>query len=479
MAGDFYVLQHYCPTHTKQEFVISKNECSGNITSINTTFILLLLLLAGLISFDGIAQPNNSVTTDTNSIQLPKSETIGNHKAVYDRNGYLLPWTSWKDALSREMTWYLNCPIQYGYPRFVWMTFMTGNYLPDTNRSDFIPATQNGMGIISYVKYYDYDSRRNAKLIEWARYMGDYLVKEANTPDTGAYPKFTRSTGVCAKMPQPANCGTQGDQPYDIQPDKGGIAGYALLQLSKKTSVKIYFEQALHNARVLVKNMRIGDSLHSPWPYRADYRTGVPRGDISADMTYILQLFDELIIMNYPEFNQPRAKLWEWIRDRQIPNAEKDGMLWVQFFEDHHGTDNRNAWAPLNMARYLLERREGIDPDWLPHARVLIDFVNRTFTSVRSGVTICGEQDYDRNPWGGIVSTYGAVLAMYAKATGTNEFKALAQQALNFAIYATDNDGCPGEQASYPCRGGWQEDAHTDKIHNFIDAITAFPEWAE
>jgi hypothetical protein len=27
-------------------------------------------------------------------------------------------------------------------------------------------------------------------------------------------------------------------------------------------------------------------------------------------------------------------------------------------------------------------------------------------------------------------------------------------------------------------RGGWQEDAHTDKIHNFVDAISAFPEWA-
>jgi hypothetical protein len=28
-------------------------------------------------------------------------------------------------------------------------------------------------------------------------------------------------------------------------------------------------------------------------------------------------------------------------------------------------------------------------------------------------------------------------------------------------------------------RGGWQEDAHTDKLHNFVDAMTAFPEWAK
>ena len=26
--------------------------------------------------------------------------------------------------------------------------------------------------------------------------MGDYLVKESVTPDTGVYPRFTRSTGI-------------------------------------------------------------------------------------------------------------------------------------------------------------------------------------------------------------------------------------------------------------------------------------------
>ena len=28
-------------------------------------------------------------------------------------------------------------------------------------------------------------------------------------------------------------------------------------------------------------------------------------------------------------------------------------------------------------------------------------------------------------------------------------------------------------------RGVWQEDCHTDKIHNYMDAIAAFPEWVE
>jgi hypothetical protein len=48
------------------------------------------------------------------------AQTIGKHKSVYDARGTLLPWTSWQDALDREMKWYLNCPVEHGYPRFVY-----------------------------------------------------------------------------------------------------------------------------------------------------------------------------------------------------------------------------------------------------------------------------------------------------------------------------------------------------------------------
>ena len=401
-------------------------------------------------------------------------QEIGNHKAVYDDKGMLLPWTSWRDAVDREMQWYLHCPVTHGYPNFVWMTFMDGNYQPDARRSDFIPATQNGMGIISYLKYFVYDKRRNAKVLEWAKYMGDYLINESNTPDEGRYPKFTRSTGVAAKFPQPANCGTQGDRPYEIEPDKGGLAGYALVLLYKETKEKKYLDQALHNAEVLVANMGEGDSSRSPWAFRVDYRTGEERGLVSGDMVSILQLLDVLCEMGYSKFDGPRGKLWTWIVKDQIPDLLKDGMLWQQFFEDHDEANDRTAWAPLNLARYLLEKRGAVDGAWQRHAHELIEFVNRNFTGINFGVAICGEQDHDKDPWGGILSTYGAVLAMYTAATGSDEYKSLSLQALNFATYALNTDGCPCEKAgSSPCRGGWQEDAHTDKIHNFIDALEA------
>jgi hypothetical protein len=44
-------------------------------------------------------------------MRIPKgypSVIIGNHPALYDSNGVLLPWTSWQNAIHLEMHWYLR-----------------------------------------------------------------------------------------------------------------------------------------------------------------------------------------------------------------------------------------------------------------------------------------------------------------------------------------------------------------------------------
>ena len=408
------------------------------------------------------------------------AQTIGNHPAIYDERGTLQPWTSWSDALEREVNWYLKCPWTNGYPRFVVMTFMDGSYNPHQDRPDSIPAMQNGMGIISYLKYYAWSGRKNSRLLEIARSMGEFLVKENLTPKDGKYPGFPRSTGRRFSFPQPPDCGSQADRPYEIEPDKGGIAAWALTLLYQETKEERFLQQALQTARVLAANMSAGTDRKSPWPFRVDYRTGAPRGDVASNQSFSLRLFDQLIELGHVEFKAPREKLWAWVKNEQIPNAAKDGLLWVQFFEDYAMTTNRNSWAALNLARYLCEKKETLDRDWQKDARTLIDFVNRRFTSVKSGVLVCGEQDDDINPWGGAVSTYGAVLAVYCQATGSREFKGTAWQVMNYALYSIDDDGCPSEAVwKGKRRGGWQEDAHTDKLHNFVDAMNAFPEWAK
>ncbi len=403
---------------------------------------------------------------------------IAGHELAFDGDGCLQPWTSWVDALSREMEFYRQCPSDQGYPRFVHATFLDGEWNPITGRTDSIPSTQNGMGIISYLKYHALCGKSDPRFLDTARLMGDYLVNESLTPDSGRYPRITRSTGRCATFPLPADAGSQGDRPYEIEPDKAGIAGHALLCLLAETGDGRYLAQALHNARVLAANQQAGDATHSPWPFRADFRSGEARGEVSGNMVFVLRLYDGLLALGHREFFAARESLWTWIRDAQIPSAAAGGALFAQFFEDHETATNRTAWAPLNLARYLLERKDSLSVGWRLEAATLIDFVRSTFTHEEYGITVCHEQDEDKEAWGGINSTYGAVLALYAKAISSSSLAHEAREALTFTLYSIDARGRPRDLHTSGAVGGWQEDAHTDVIHNFVDALAAFPEWS-
>ncbi len=404
---------------------------------------------------------------------------IAGHKALFDARGELLPWTSWQAALELEMRFYRQCPVDHGFPLFISESFLDGNWVPYSDRTDIIPAMQNGMGIISYLKYREYRGRHDPWFLDTARLMGDYLTDVAVTPDSGAYPRFSRSTAQRAQIPHAPDCGCQGDRPFEIEPDKGGIAGYAMTLLFNATGERRYRAQALHIARVLAANQVGGDATHSPWPFRVDFRSGEARGPVSGNMVYILRLFDELALLGEQEFVRPRAALWDWIKRYQIPSAAEDGALFAQFFEDHETPTNRSAWAPLNLARYLLERGESIDPDWREDAASLIAFVRAQFTHREFGVTVCHEQDEDPDAWGGVNATYGAVLALHAKLTDSEALAREARQALNFTLYSIDAQGRPRDLHRHGAPGGWQEDAHTDVIHNFVDALRTFPSWGE
>ena len=411
---------------------------------------------------------------------MTQTDTIAAHRIIRDAQGRLQPWTSWREALALEMRFYRTCPMDdHGYPRFICETFLDAAWNPSSGRTDIIPATQNGTGILSYLKYYDLNDKEDAWLLDTAMLMGDYLVTESLTPGEGVYPRFTRSTGLRQQFPLAADCGSQSDRPHEIEPDKGGIAGYALALLYKAAGARDgerarrYLNQALQNARVLAANQRPGDARTSPWPFRVDYRNGEARGLVSGNMSFILRLYETLIELDYSEFRTPRDLLWSWISRYQLASAASDGALFAQFFEDHDTPTNRSAWAPLNLARYLLESRNLAQPSWLEDAALLIDFTRKNFTHQEFGTTVCHEQDEDPQAWGGVNSTYGAVLAMYAAASGSSAVADEAQRALNFTLYCIDAQGRPRDVHTNPSAGGWQEDAHTDVIHNYVDALRA------
>lgn len=406
---------------------------------------------------------------------------IGFHKAVYDRQGKLLPWTSWEGAMEKEMNWYYSAPKgRSGYPVYFYTTFLDPEYQP--YKTDIIPCTQLGMGIISYLKYWEYTGKKDSLALKYATWMGDFLAREASTADKGAYPLFPRSTGNHENIPLAKS--SQGDAKYGdqvVEPDKGGMAGYAYLLLFRETGEEKWIRLATHVADVLVRNMRDGESTKAIWPFRVDAETGQHWGERNGNMAFILRLFDGLAEEGMTRFVQPREKLWRWIKEVQLNAPEsREKSHWIQFFEDMTEEDNRNSWAPLEMARYLIEKKEKLDPEWKKMAQQCIGFSMKYFAITQpGGVTLMGEQDSDKRPWGGACSKLGGVAALFYAAGGGDEYREIALRNLNWVTYFIDKDGGPAAMCDPKewKKGSWQEDCHTDVVHNFIDALNAVPEF--
>ncbi len=417
----------------------------------------------------------------TNCAKQPLLKKIGFHTAVYDKEGLLLPWINWEEALKKEMNWYYKAPIgKPGYPVYFYATFIDSVYKP--YKTDLIPCTQLGMGIISYLKYWEYFGKSDSLPLKYAEQMGLFLANLASTPNEGIFSNFPRSTGNHEQIPLTRS--SQGDAKYGeqvIEPDKGGIAGYAFLQLYKKTGNLFFGERALDIARVLAENMRSGSRSRAPWPFRVDALTGKHWGERNGNMVYILRLWDGLIEMGSEEFVAPRAKLWYWVREIQIKAPESRAKSqWIQFFEDMTEENNRNSWAPLEMARYLIEQKEKLDHDWKNMAQKCIGFtLNHFAIKMPGGVTLMGEQDSDPRPWGGACSKLGGVAALFYASGGGEKYKEIALRNLNWVTYFIDSDGGPAALCDVKDwrKGSWQEDCHTDVVHNFIDALNAVPEF--
>jgi hypothetical protein len=110
-----------------------------------------------------------------------------------------LPWISWGEAIDREIQWYLCCPWENGYSRFVTTTFMNSDYT--RARRDTIPAMQNGMGIISYLKYYHWKKDPDPKVLKVAQAMGDFSDSRYWKVSTlYAFDRMARSASAAAGL---------------------------------------------------------------------------------------------------------------------------------------------------------------------------------------------------------------------------------------------------------------------------------------
>lgn len=453
------------------------------------------------------------VTNEAACGHAPPQAVVGFHNASLDADGNLLPPAFFNHSVQRAMdasvAYYASAPpasFSHGFPPWVWSTFTNGNYTPTS--TDIVAAMSDGLGILSYVKYFHRAAAGRGgnatAAMQGARWLADYLIAFAATWPVGAWPSVARSTGVNSEWP--LNHSAQHDANSGqncIETDKVGIVGYALLKLHEATGEAAagapYFEAALHHARVLAANMRAGNATDAPWPWRVDSVSGAALwGRKNANMVFNLRLFRALAAPPYSlaEFAGPAAALWQWVEDVLLlsadPTVPANASMFVNFYEDrpfHYNEEiDRTSWPALMLANYLLEEREGLDAQWQAHVGALVGYALTLFGHTKDpygvpyvgNVTLTGEQDDDNRGWGGAGSKLGGVMARWAcSGAGPPWARQMALNNLAQVSYFSDVDGCRTDAVWFTGpgirdgRGGWTEDCWLDVLHSVVDGLEA------
>jgi hypothetical protein len=440
-----------------------------------------------------------SVAATASALPCGAPTILGFFTPKCDANGLLLaPFAGGvQEAVDRSVAYYAaapyDLPLSHNFQPFVWATFMSGfDYLPTS--LDIIAGMQDGMGLLSYVKLY-----KRAKAgrggnataaLSAAVQLGDYLTIWALTPAHGVWANVSRSTGL--NIEWPLKTASQGDAAFGInciEVDRVAMTAFALLRLYEAVPTPRYLAHAVHSARVLAATQVDGNATDAPWPFRVDAVSGAfLNGHKNGEMAFALRLFRALAAPPYsmPEFAQPAARLWAWVRDVQLPTARPDvtpaECLFVNFFEDRTTTldNNRNSWTAMELARLLVEEKAALDPDWQAHVESIFAYVLALFghASNVGNATIVGEQDDDNKPWGGANSKLAGVASLYGCASGKAAFSTLGRlNAFHMAHFTDPTDG--GRSANAydvdvaPTRGGWTQDAWLDVLHNLVDHLEA------
>jgi hypothetical protein len=268
-----------------------------------------------------------------------------------------------------------------------------------------------------------------------------------------------------------------------------GEDGYAYLRLYELTGNTTYLRAAIRCADALVKNYRVGDETHSPWPVRCYARDGksetsAPMGPYSANVIEPIMLFDELIRLqqgNVTGYTQVRADTWDWFQKYPLANN-----VWVGYFEDTSPTmGNMNQVIPLEFARYVLLHPEK-DPQWREHARKLIEWVKATPKwpkYIVHGATVTTEQgngiefccNLPNQCCDSHTARLAAVEALYYAKTGDVAYREMAFRSYNWVTYFQGLSY--GAHAPFAAQW-WFTDQFADGPRRLMDAFWAVPEWA-
>jgi hypothetical protein len=433
------------------------------------------------------------------------------HEVRLDEQGKLLSWVQADAPYDRIVrnAWaaFKSIPVQPdGYRTyFTYPTFYGPN---DPAHPVFSgrawchnPACLFAMLTDSAILYHAYTGDR--VVFERVRDMLDHFIAHGTTEPTDAYPL---APYACSDAGNPVYRGAtdtiycdqehyrpcgRGDGVGYLEPDKIGELGFAYLQFYEVTLEEKYLEAAVRCADALARNVQPGDESHSPWPFRVDAKTGKHvREAYTANMIGPIRLFDELLRLKKGDraaYKKARSLAWTWLMKYPVQN-----QVWTQYFEDVLIYDdyktNRNQYAALETARYLLQHPE-MDPEARAKAKRMLDWVtgffaadSRTMGGLREkgnqwGAEVLSEQINDMDKMSSHTARYASVRALWYEVTGDEDSKQRAFRSFNWATYSSRESGLVKTSID-EATGYWFSDGYGDYMRHFQRGMASVPEWA-
>jgi hypothetical protein len=419
--------------------------------------------------------------------------TIQGRPVQLDAKGELLPWprphhigysyadyfmSRWKylwEQYHHQRYYDFYCCIDFDRETFA--TYPIRNW---ANSTGYLRAMMEGF--IEHLYPYTGDPRT-------IKFLEDFVDYEL---DNGITPSNYVWGGVPRALADPGARRYTGWYRHGIdyvEPPVVGADAYGYLRLYELTGKARYLQAALQCANALVRNYKKGNAQISPWPYRCYARDGKVEGKgmgpYSADVIEPIELFDELIRLNFGDvaaYRRVRSDAWQWL----VEYPMKDNV-WVGYFEDvTPSMANMNNVIPLETARYVILNPDK-DSNWRQDAANLINWVKTTPKwpkYIVHGATVTTEQGNGKTyccqepGWccDSHTSRLAAIEALYYAKTGDEAYKEQAFRSFNWVTYF---QGFPPKgHTPWGQHQWWFTDEFADGPRRLMDGLWAVPTWA-
>jgi Glycosyl hydrolase family 76 len=402
------------------------------------------------------------------AIKAPAAERLCDHEVVLDKDGRLLPWTSYDHVLKGSMNYIKHCPTvvtKFGDDPWYLVTSKL------TEKAEFM-RNQNCQGSHAYwgietlTRYYAYSGDEEA--IRSIKLIIDRVLFY-HTPPDWAWPNVPRTQD---NSPD----GEYTDETSET--DKIAMVGVAYIKFYKLTGEEKYLQAARGIAQTLASHVTAGDATNSPLPFRVNLKDGKVLDAYTASTVAAVLFFDEMIRLGELGNGLYQAKrdiIWKWVLAYPLTTHE-----WTGYYEDVGSTTRSlNQQCPMETARFMLRRPE-FDPDYRWHVPGLLAWVKDSFGQTRRfGATSIREQTCCFFEMSSHTARYASIAAKWFGVTRDPRDREEARASFALATYsASSKYSHQDDSVNYVGIGyvnPWFIDSYFDYLSHILEGMAELP----